>query len=183
MDSRLEKEHDNLRVALAWGTQQASHIVAGLRLAKALHLFWQRRGYWSEGRRWLAQAIANYDAQPKSQAPGSDFYLARALVAQSWLAIYEMDYQDTPPDLERALALAEPMDDLVTVVYAQGLLALVNGYTGDTAASYRYALACVETARRSNDRWSLAWATHIFGWNAFYYRRDVSRGACGFERE
>jgi predicted ATPase/DNA-binding SARP family transcriptional activator len=171
---RLEKEHDNLRVALAWGTQRTSHAVAGLRLAKALHLFWQRRGYWSEGRRWLAQAISNYDAHPESQSPGSNFYLARALVAQSWLAIYEMDYQNTPADLEQALALAQTSDDLVTVVYAQGLLALVNGYTGDTAASYRYAAASVETARRSNDRWSLAWATHIFGWHAFYHRRDVS---------
>ena len=59
---RLEKDHDNLRMALAWSTQQAGHAVAGLRIAKALHLFWQRRGYWSEGRRWLTQAIANYDA-------------------------------------------------------------------------------------------------------------------------
>ncbi|HSD82576.1 MAG TPA: tetratricopeptide repeat protein, partial [Anaerolineae bacterium] len=170
---RLEKDHDNLRVALAWGTQHADRAVAGLRLAKALHLFWQRRGYWSEGRRWLTHAIVNYDTQPASQTPGSDLYLARALVGQSWLAIYEMDYLGTSVVLERALALAQTLDDRVTVAYAQGLLALVNGYTGNDAASYRCATASVEAARHSADRWSIAWATYILGWNAFYHRGDV----------
>jgi predicted ATPase/DNA-binding SARP family transcriptional activator len=179
--SRLEKDHDNVRVALAWSTQHADHAVAGLRIAKAMHLFWQRCGYWSEGRRWLTQAIANYAAHPESQSPGSDLYLARALVGRSWLAIYEMDYMGTPADLEQALALAQALDDSATVACAQGLLALVNGYTDNDAASYRYAAASVETARRANDRWSLAWATHILGWNAYYHRRDVSaaRAALG----
>jgi DNA-binding SARP family transcriptional activator len=170
---RLEKDHDNLRLALSWGTQQAGREVAGLRIAKAMHLFWQRRGYWSEGRRWLAQAIANFDAHPESQSPSSNLYLARALVGQSWLAIYEMDYMGTPAALERALALTQALDDPVTVAYAQGLLALVNGYTGDVAASYRCATISVEAARRSNDRWSLAWAMYVLGWHAFYHRRDL----------
>jgi predicted ATPase/DNA-binding SARP family transcriptional activator len=170
---RLEKDHDNLRVALTWATQQANRAVAGLRLAKAMHLFWQRRGYWSEGRRWLEQAIANYDAHPGSQSSDSQLPLARALVSQCWLAIYEMDYVGTSAILERALQLAEASNDLSTVTYARGLLALVMGYTGDKAASYRYATACVEAARRSNDRWSLAWAMYILGWNAFYHRRDL----------
>jgi DNA-binding SARP family transcriptional activator/predicted ATPase len=170
---RLEKDRGNLRAALAWSTQQPGREVAGLRLAKALHLFWQRRGYWSEGRRWLAHVIANYDAHPEAQSPGSDLYLARALVGQSWLAIYELDYLGTPPVLERALILAQALNDPVTVAFAQGLLALVNGYTGDVAASYRCATASVEAARRSNDRWSLAWAMYILGWHAFYHRRDL----------
>ena len=145
---RLEKEHDNVRAALAWSTQQAGRAVAGLRLVKALHLFWQRRGYWSEGRRWLGQAIANYDAHPESQSADAQFHLARALVGQSWLAIYEMDYAGTPALLERALPLAEALGDSITMAYAQGLFALVNGYIGDVAASYRYATASVEAARR-----------------------------------
>ena len=42
----LDKEHDNLRAGLAWSAQDASRDAAGLRLAKALHLFWQRRRLW-----------------------------------------------------------------------------------------------------------------------------------------
>jgi non-specific serine/threonine protein kinase len=49
---RLDSEHDNLRSALSWSTRGEGHAQAGLRLATALHLFWQRRGHWSDGRRW-----------------------------------------------------------------------------------------------------------------------------------
>ena len=54
---RLELEHDNLRAALTWSL--ASH--AGelpVRLAGALWRFWNVRGYFSEGRRWLKQTLA-----------------------------------------------------------------------------------------------------------------------------
>jgi tetratricopeptide (TPR) repeat protein len=52
---RLEAAHDNLRVALAWG--EANEPVSLLRLAVALGRFWDERGYFSEGRAWLAKAL------------------------------------------------------------------------------------------------------------------------------
>ncbi|MGO9083579.1 MAG: tetratricopeptide repeat protein [Streptosporangiaceae bacterium] len=71
---RLEAEHDNLRASLSWslgspaadpsGDQERTAI--GLRLVQALGPFWYRRGYATEGRRWLDQAIrlAPDDAGP-----------------------------------------------------------------------------------------------------------------------
>ena len=75
---RLDKEHDNLRAALAWSAQLVHDSVSGLRLAQALHVFWQRRSNWSEGRRWLQQAIAIYDSRRELQTPIGDRYLAQA---------------------------------------------------------------------------------------------------------
>ena len=65
----LDREHDNLRAALAWCLEQARRRDArclrrrprtgatapraGLRIAGALWRFWWRRGHFDEGRRWL----------------------------------------------------------------------------------------------------------------------------------
>ena len=54
---RLEVEHDNMRAALTWASERKVVEVA-LRLGGALWWFWMARGYHSEGRRWLEEALA-----------------------------------------------------------------------------------------------------------------------------
>jgi predicted ATPase/Tfp pilus assembly protein PilF len=54
---RLEAEHDNMRAALSWALERKEAEVA-LRLGSALSYFWSMRGYQSEGRRWLEEALA-----------------------------------------------------------------------------------------------------------------------------
>jgi predicted ATPase/transcriptional regulator with XRE-family HTH domain len=52
----IEREHDNIRATLAWSRVTSDHDTL-LRLAGALAGFWYYRGYLSEGRRWLDQAL------------------------------------------------------------------------------------------------------------------------------
>src|SRR5215208_2864722 len=54
---RLEAEHDNMRAALSWALEH-KQVELALRLGGALRLFWSMRGYQSEGRRWLQEALA-----------------------------------------------------------------------------------------------------------------------------
>jgi predicted ATPase/DNA-binding CsgD family transcriptional regulator len=56
----LESEHDNFRAALTWALE-SKQIEAGLRLASALTLFWEIRGYVREGVRWLERLLAEAD--------------------------------------------------------------------------------------------------------------------------
>ena len=56
---RIQPEHDNIRAALAWSLEEAVELA--LRLASALRLFWEVRGHFSEGGRWLDEALARAD--------------------------------------------------------------------------------------------------------------------------
>jgi predicted ATPase/DNA-binding SARP family transcriptional activator len=170
---RLDREHDNFRAALTWSAQGDHRAVKGLRLAKALHLFWQRRSHGSEGRRWLERVIANYNTHSAFEPPESSLYLARALVAQEWLAVFWGDYSAARDNLERGLALARSLDDQICVAHARVLLAIVCEYAGDTNAAHQQIEAAIESARRSSDRWSLALAIH-YGGRILYHKGDVT---------
>ena len=166
----LDKEHDNLRAALAWSALDASRDLAGLRLAKALHYFWHRRSYWHEGRRWLEETIANYDAHRDPQSPIGDLYLARAIVAEGLLAYQQNDYGGIRTKLERGLALAQALNDSNTAAMALGLQAQLTSYAGNIVDALALSEAGITSARQSGDRWTLAWNDYIYA--MIVYRRD-----------
>ena len=53
----VEINHDNFRAALAWADETGDADMA-LRLTGELFFFWYVRGHMTEGRRWLARALA-----------------------------------------------------------------------------------------------------------------------------
>jgi len=53
---RLDQEQDNFRSALSWAKTQDGDTTA--RLTGALWPYWQARSHWTEGRQWIAAALA-----------------------------------------------------------------------------------------------------------------------------
>jgi DNA-binding CsgD family transcriptional regulator len=99
---RLQAEHDNLRAALAWSI--ARDPEAALRLAGGLWRFWSQRGYWSEGRGWLEQALAGApDASPLVRAI--------ALAGAGKIAVEQGDFVEARRRFETSLALAQQSGD------------------------------------------------------------------------
>jgi predicted ATPase/DNA-binding SARP family transcriptional activator/DNA-binding CsgD family transcriptional regulator len=90
---RLEAEHDNLRAALQWSLEQGEDAELALRTGAALGDFWYLRGYFSEGRRWLEEALTKSDPAPRAVR-------ARALERVSQLALFQ-------GDLDRAESASE----------------------------------------------------------------------------
>jgi predicted ATPase/class 3 adenylate cyclase len=77
--TRLEADHDNLRAALSFGHADPTDVE--IRLARAMHRFWWRRGHLSEGRAWLRRALERDDHPPdrlRAEALNAAGVLARA---------------------------------------------------------------------------------------------------------
>ena len=121
---RLEREHDNLRVALEWcrTTEDAS---TGLRLAGALSRFWYVRGYLGDGRAWLEAflAAAGQPAVPRALR-------AKALHAVGGLARDQGDAVAAARYYDEALALRRDLGDRLgaaTSLLQRGAVALDQG--------------------------------------------------------
>jgi predicted ATPase len=56
---RLDREHDNLRAALAWARDNGETAI-GLELAASLWRYWGRRGHAREGLAWLRELLARH---------------------------------------------------------------------------------------------------------------------------
>jgi predicted ATPase/DNA-binding CsgD family transcriptional regulator len=102
--SRLEREHDNLRAALAWCLGEERDPASGLRLAGALAWFWRLRGHLTEGRRWIDAALA-------APAVGSGINRLRALNGNGLLADGQGDLDVAAALLEEGLALGRQIGD------------------------------------------------------------------------
>jgi non-specific serine/threonine protein kinase len=99
--ARLDRERDNLRAALSWAQTEPNADML-TRLAIALAPFWEVRGPFGEGRRWLEEALHGGGANPELRL--------RVLLGAGRLALWQADL-DTALDLfERAAALARQLD-------------------------------------------------------------------------
>jgi predicted ATPase/class 3 adenylate cyclase len=148
---RLEAEHDNLRAALAW-TLEGGDRPVGVRLVEALWWFWYLRGYWSEGRVWLA------DAQEYTLSP------ARVLLGAWYLATQPEDpAAAAQPWLEECLACARVAGDQRSEAHALAILAPMEVNRGDKVAARSLAEESVAVAKDLGDTWSRAFGLLCLG--------------------
>ena len=102
--ARLQREHENLRAALAWLLAHKEQEVA-LRLGSALWRFWWMRGHLSEGRAELARALT------ASEGVVATSVRAKALHAAGALAGTQGDFEQTEALCGESLALFRALRD------------------------------------------------------------------------
>jgi len=119
---RIQPEHDNVRAALAWALAEAPEVA--LRLASALRIFWEIRGHFSEGGRWLDEALeAGADAPPA--------ILAKALAVSGTIAFRRGDLDLSRERFEGALELWRGLDDATGIAKALSDLGTVAAAVDD----------------------------------------------------
>jgi len=157
--SRLEQEHDNLRVALEWtleycGVDRESELP--LRLSSALRWFWRMRGHFHEGSDWLKDALQCY--------PGKhSIARAEALAALSLLINGLGDLGAARLPAEESVRIYRELGverGLAEALMIEGLTLL---WQGDATQGRERTGEALEIYRKIGDRWGEAQALYRLG--------------------
>ena len=154
---RLEREHDNLRAALAWARDRGEAEL-GLHLAGILGRFWKVRGHFREGRTWIEELLAVDEgrADLATAHPQLAEIWARALLNGGALAMEEGDYATGESWTNRARELALAAGDLAMARQALTNLGLVATQSGDPEGAAARYIESLELAREMGDQRGMA---------------------------
>lgn len=138
----VEREHNNLRAALAWAIT-SRHAAIAMELGWALHPFWSARSFVSEQRGWLEKILALDPAPTKTRADLLKF--------ASDIASSQGDYEKARDLEEQGLAISKILGDEAGVYYSMDGLARLAGMQGDYAQAAELLEEALRYWRRVND--------------------------------
>ena len=162
---RLEREHDNLQVALGWvlerevGTQES--IELGARLTGALWPFWYKRGHLSTGHRWLEAALSK-------SCILSAVTRVKALDGAGMVAWERGDYASARPMHEESLRLHRQAEDKPGIAFSLNHLGFVALYQGDYGSAKALLEEGLILQQELQDTAGKAAALHNLGLVALY---------------
>jgi predicted ATPase/class 3 adenylate cyclase len=152
----LENEQDNIRVALEWTTEE--DVESALRIVYALQLFWNRRGYTTEGRNLGEAVIASAEALPPLE--GEAAVQRKTLIAKAFstliaLAISQGDNQYVSEISAKFVFYAS--GTINNGLLARGLAYMCAGRlaVGDIEGVDNWTREALEHARASTDAYAL----------------------------
>ena len=99
--AKLDADYENVRLALEWASGREP-AAPSLRLCAAMGKFWVFRGYWMEGAKWLAGALAK-----PSQNDAESIWRVKALCQDADIAEMLDDLDQMKSSAELCLKLAQ----------------------------------------------------------------------------
>jgi predicted ATPase/DNA-binding CsgD family transcriptional regulator/transcriptional regulator with XRE-family HTH domain len=166
----LEVDHDNLRSAFEWYLG-SGRVEEALRLAGALHWFWDRRGYLSEGRERIHAAL---DTAVHISAPADSLQRVRAwaLVGAATLAFDQGDHAAVTVFAEESAALFRRQGDSRGLTLS--LLRLAFARSASEPQRARHLLVeAIEQGRASGEPWFVGLALFVAAQAALFGTKDT----------
>jgi predicted ATPase len=151
----LEGEHDNIRAAYQYYSR-VDDTVSAVRLAGALRRFWYLQGYLTEGRTWLASALAHRDQLDAA-------LLAKVLHGLGTLEWAVGKLADAEAYLGESLAISRTLGDTLGIANMLNNLGIVALAQGDYAGAVAYHDESLSLYRQAGDRWYVALAISNLG--------------------
>jgi len=152
---RLDREHDNLRSALACFSARGE-IDFELRLAAALGRFWYLRGYLDEGSRSLKDALAKGSDTPARLR-------AKTLTGATYIALARGDSERAKRFAQERLILYRELGDPGGVAEAVNDLAWAASVEGEWERAIALEEESSELFRAAGDAWGLAVSLNNLG--------------------
>jgi predicted ATPase/DNA-binding CsgD family transcriptional regulator len=181
---RLERDHDNLRVAMQWSLEQTeagNRLEVAFRFGTALRSFWQVRGYFREGRSFLEQVLA----QSEGSLPS---WRSRALNDAVLLAISQGDHDWGDALCRENLLRCRELGDSSAVARALYLLGWSACLKGTLATAYIRLSESLALAKEVDDRGgiliALTWLGVVATYQGEYARaRELLEQALAIQRK
>jgi len=163
----LDQDYDNLREALAWSLRDyeatgASNMetvpgLNALRLTSSLYMYWRIRVLWSNGRKWLQQALAKAPMRPACRER------AQATIDYAILASEQMDTIEAKQFAEEGLALAQELEDPKIIGRAMGALGIVSWRHKDYIEARNNCEQALVLGQELDDKILMASSHHCLG--------------------
>jgi predicted ATPase len=153
---QLETDHDNLRAALEWSRASPDRVNAGLRLAGALWWFWEVRGYWDEGRRWLDDLLPRADPSPS-------VVRVKAMNAAAGLAMKQGDFAQVEALANESLTLSRRLGDKKGAASCLVMLGVRACRLEDYGQAEALGGEGLTLSREAGDNFATAWAQAVLG--------------------
>lgn len=144
---RLERDCDNFRAALRWALTKGN-VSFALDLSSTLSNFWLIKNYYTEGRKWLEEALANSDDQPLALQ-------AKALHWAGILAHIQSDSSEARILHQKALMIGRELGDKTKIGMSLNALGLLEMAGGNYERARSFLEEAVEIERELKDRQNL----------------------------
>lgn len=138
---RLEREHDNLRMALRWASENSED--RGLRFAGALAWFWQLHSHFTEGRQNLRRFL--------NESQSRTFEVARVLWGASTLALHQGEHQEASRFAEETVSIWRELGDKKELALALESIGWSVWFGEDYKAAYDAFEEALEIHRQMGD--------------------------------
>ena len=169
---RLGAENDNLRTTLRWLLSKAEWEMVA-RLGWALWWFWWLPGRFTEGRRWMEEALEK-GAMPVSAR-------AKVLFTAGVMAAGQDDHRTAQPRIEESLRLFEELEDKRGAAFALGGASLVAIGQGRIEEGLAFLEKSGNLFMEVGDKWGAA-AVHSFSATVWLALGDHGRAERVAER-
>jgi predicted ATPase/serine/threonine protein kinase/DNA-binding CsgD family transcriptional regulator len=173
---RLEQEHGNLRAALGWFLEWGDvtqNLEKSLRLGVALRTFWLVRGYFSEGRNFLDQALARSEGVNKAVR-------AKGFWAAATMANFECDYDLSETLSKESLTLYQELGDRQGIAYALYYLGGASANRDDLATARKLFEEALALRREGDNKNDIAWSLNALA-NVLSEQGEYDRGRAELE--
>lgn len=125
----IELERHNIRAGLEWVLSNPIHIEKGLQIAGTLWIFWDVRGYATEGEHWLRRLLATPEAAERTRGR------AIALDAAGWLGRLTPESASPDADFSEADQIWRELGDTRWLAWSLSMHGMItyNAYQPERA--------------------------------------------------
>lgn len=144
----LDRQFENVRAALQWALSDRRDD-AGMRLLASIWRFWDMRGGFNEGRRWIDQALRTFNGTQTRDR-------AHVLNAAGILAFRQGELPIARNRHQECLALQQDREDPLGVAMSLNNLGMVLRAQGEYARALRLHEESLEIRRERGAPWDVA---------------------------